>query len=493
MNNQTKYLQEYLVLGLISLLSCAVFLVFSYQTAGVGFPLDDAWIHQTFARNFSDNWTWSFQSGVPSGGSTGPLWGFLLAVIHLLGLPVVWSTHFLGFLLLWICSVLGFRISKEFFKRSKVIPLLIGSMIALEWHLVWSALSGMETLVLILLSLCVFYWSLNDNDNFWLPGLLTGISIWVRPDGITLVGPVLLSLIYRKKTLKKTMVSGFEYLGSLILVACLYFVFNYVVAGDIWPNTFYAKQAEYLILRQTGFLRRYGKLAEQIVTGVGIVLLPGLILEIIDIYNKKDGVRGGFLLWAAGYVGIYAWRLPVVYQHGRYIMPAMPVLLLLGFAGMARWFDLQSQQLWRRVVSKAWGISTGVVLVVFLGMGARAYALDVGVIETEMVRVARWVNLNTPEDAIIGAHDIGGLGYFGNREILDLAGLVSPDVIPFIRDEAKLADYLDEAEADYLVTFPSWYPGLVQGLTPVFQSEGEYSTLFGMDSMAVFEWVSAEE
>lgn len=105
-----------------------------------------------------------------------------------------------------------------------------------------------------------------------------------------------------------------------------------------------------------------------------------------------------------------------------------------------------------------------------------------------MVRAARWVEQETPSDAVIGAHDIGGLGYFGNREILDLAGLVSPDVIPFIRDEAKLAAYLNESEADYLVTFPSWYPELTQGRTPIFQSGGEYSALFGMDRMTVYEW-----
>ena len=474
-------------MGLVSLLACAGFLVYSHQTAGVGFPLDDAWIHQTFARNFAENWIWSFQLGLPSGGSTGPLWGFLLSIIHLLGLPVVWGTHVLGFLMLWACSIMGFHISKTLFTDAKPIALLTGVMVAMEWHLVWSALSGMETIVLILISLGVFYWALKKYDNWWLPGILIGISIWVRPDGITLVGPILLSLLFRKEPLKKSLVAALLFLGGLALVASSYFVFNYFVAGDIWPNTFYAKQAEYLSLQQAGILQRYGKLSWQIVTGVGIVLLPGLILEISDIFIKRDWERAGIFLWAVGYVGIYAWRLPVVYQHGRYIMPAIPALLILGLHGIARWIDFKSHP-WKRVISTAWATTVGVVLAVFWGLGARAYALDVGVIETEMVRVARWVNQVTPSDAVIGAHDIGGLGYYGDREILDLAGLVSADVIPFIRDEAKLAAYLDESEADYLVTFPSWYPDLVQGRTPIYQSGGEYSSLFGMDQMTVYEW-----
>ena len=493
MKNKAKFSKEYLLLGLISLVSWAGFLVFSSQIAGVGFPLDDAWIHQTFARNFAENWTWSFQLGVPSGGSTGPLWGFLLSVIHLAGLPAVWGTHVLGYLMLWACSIMGFHISKTLFAGSKVPALLTGSLVAMEWHLVWSALSGMETILLILLTLSVFCWILETKENWWLPGILTGIAIWVRPDGITLAGPVLLSLVFRKAPVKKSLQSLFIYLGVVILVASSYFAFNYFVAGEFWPNTFYAKQAEYIILRQTSIYQRYGKLAWQILTGVGIVLVPGLMLEMIDIYKKRDWERVGILLWAAGYVGIYAWRLPVVYQHGRYIMPAIPAFLILGLAGLARWLDIKSKRSWKRVLSTAWSATAGAVLLVFWGLGARAYALDVGVIETEMVRVARWVEQNTPSDAVIGAHDIGGLGYYGNRKILDLAGLVSPDVIPFIRDESRLAVYLNESQADYLVTFPSWYPDLVQGLLPVFQSGGEYSILFGMDQMTVYEWKQAGE
>jgi hypothetical protein len=43
-------------------------------------------------------------------------------------------------------------------------------------------------------------------------------------------------------------------------------------------------------------------------------------------------------------------------------------------------------------------------------------------------------------------------------------------VIPFIRDEARLADYLDENSADYLITFPSFYPKLTEGQQVVFEA-----------------------
>jgi len=98
------------------------------------------------------------------------------------------------------------------------------------------------------------------------------------------------------------------------------------------------------------------------------------------------------------------------------------------------------------------------------------------------------VNQNTPEDALIAAQDIGGLGYFGDRDFVDLAGLISPDVIPFIRDEDQHAAYLDSKSADYLVIFPEGYPSLVERSSMIFQAQGTFQTSLEDESMAVCEW-----
>ncbi len=488
MTGKKNSYKEYGILGLFSLLACGLYLIFSLRTAGLGFPLDDAWIHQAFARNFAQTFTWSFQRGLPSGGSTGPLWGFTLASVHLAGIPEVLGTHLVGFLLLWGCSISAFEIVRLIFPASRVVPLLIGAAISLEWHLVWSALSGMETLLLVLISLHIFRWMLQKREDWWVPGVLTGLSLWIRPDGLTLMGPLLLSMFFRKGAAINRIRTAAIYFGCIALVSAPYFLFNHYVAGDLWPNTFYAKQAEYAILRETGLLARFLNLSKQTITGIGAMLLPGLMLEAYTIFKERNWERAGILIWTVGYVIVYAVRLPVIYQHGRYIMPAIPPFILIGSVGMARWLDFSSTIKGKRLASLAWGGSSAAILGVFLFLGAQAYALDVGVIESEMVQVARWVNENTPSTAVIGAHDIGALGYFGERQIIDLAGLITPDVIPFIRDQELLADYLYQNEADYLVTFPSWYPELIQGLPLLYQGSGEYTDQFGMDRMSVFIW-----
>jgi len=140
------------------------------------------------------------------------------------------------------------------------------------------------------------------------------------------------------------------------------------------------------------------------------------------------------------------------------------------------------------VLSRAWAVACGVVAVAFLALGARAYGQDVAVIQTEMVATALWIEANTAPDDLVAAHDIGAVGYFARRRLLDLAGLISPEVLPFLRDEAALEAYLDAQGADYLMTFPGWYPRLADGRTPVYQSPAPFAPASGGENMAVYAW-----
>nr|MBA3531129.1 hypothetical protein [Ardenticatenales bacterium] len=87
---------------------------------------------------------------------------------------------------------------------------------------------------------------------------------------------------------------------------------------------------------------------------------------------------------------------------------------------------------------------------------------DVAIIECEMGATARWVADHSEADDLIAAHDIGRLGYVTGRPILDFAGLISPEVIPVIRNERALLDLAQARGARYLVTFADWYPEMVQ-------------------------------
>jgi hypothetical protein len=477
-----------LLLAVVSALSLTVYLIASQLTTGAGFPLDDAWIHQTYARNLAQGYGWSLIPGEPSAGLTAPLWALLLAPATLLHLGPFQLTFLLGWASLWGLSLTAAKLTDVLLPGQPRWSLAVGLLMALEWHLVWAAGSGMETLLFTLLvtyilSLLVLQEEMT-NKNSLLIGALVGLSAWLRPEGITLLAAVGLVWLCRDRKFK----SGAFTLAGFALAFLPYLAFNRWLAGAGWPNTFYAKQAEYISLLELPlFSRLIGQFSLPLV-GAGALLLPGYIYSVYKaIKNHSWGILAG-ILWMLGFLGMYALRLPVTYQHGRYAIPAMPVYFIFSLIGTAKLAVPQSKQMLQRLVSRAWLVSLAVVCLLFYGMGARAYTRDVAIINTEMVAIAQWITEYTSPNELIAAHDIGALGFFGNRPLLDLAGLVSPDVIPFIRDEERLADYLDQQQPVYLVTFPGWYPLLTARAELVYSTNAAFSPESGGENMAVYRW-----
>lgn len=476
-----------IILLIGSILTCGIFLFFSLRTEGIGLPLDDAWIHQTYARNLAEYGEWSFIPGQPSSGSTAPLWSLLLAGGYLIGrdIPYAW-TFLLGGVCLWGISLTGLAI---YHNRAGVnrIP-WVGLFLAGEWHLVWAAVSGMETALMGLLVLFVFWWLIRKSSRWEMAGMLVGVAVWIRPDGLTLFGPTLFVLLLQTSGWRAKGIAAARLVCGFGLLFLPYLLFNRVANGSYWPNTLYAKQAEYAALRELPFLGRLFSQFGLALTGPGLFLLPGFIYAIWRSMQKRDWTILSAGIWFAGYAAIFAFRLPVVYQHGRYLMPAMPVYFLVGLIGSSYLFRVLPVSRLFFVLTRVGALSLGLVWVGFLAIGARTYAQDVAIIQTEMVDVAHWVGTNTSPQDIIAVHDIGAIGYFSQRRLVDLAGLVSPEVVPFIRDEAMLASYLDEQNVSFLVTFPDWYDHLQDGKSIIYQTQGKYALEAGVENMAVYRW-----
>src|SRR4029453_17427584 len=101
------------------------------------------------------------------------------------------------------------------------------------------------------------------------------------------------------------------------------------------------------------------------------------------------------LIWFIGYIGLYFMRLPA-YQHGRYIIPAFPILYLWGILGLVEY--VMSPNVNKRVAI-LWTSLTGALCLLFSIVAARQNAMDVAWIEKEMVGTAKWVQENLPLDA----------------------------------------------------------------------------------------------
>lgn len=474
-----------IVVAIVALIAVLFYLLMSAAVFRIGFPLDDAWIHLTYARNFAEQGEWAFRLGERSAGSTAPLWTFLLSLGYFFNLaPYAW-TFFLGWLVLTALGISAETAARNLADSYKSRIPWVGIFFVLAWQLTWSAVSGMETLLHGLLVFVVLAALVAGTRRYLALGLLVGLSVWVRPDGLTLLGPLFFTALLaenswsaRSKSLLKI---GFGF-SALFL---FYLLFNLALSGNPMPNTFYAKQAEYeefwlsktLVERITDYLL-------PILTSPFLVLIPGAVIWLKKMIRLRNWGALAGVIWFFGYIFIYFLRMPA-YQHGRYIIPALPILYLWGMLGFLEYVAKAKAN--TRIIF-LWQSLLVAFCLTFTLFGARQYALDVKLIESEMVETAIWIQQSIPADEVLAVHDIGALGYFVSNPLIDLAGLVNPEVIPFIRDETRLAQYLDAQSADYLVTLPSFYPSLTSGKEPIFIAGEDANPMPEAEHMIVYRW-----
>jgi hypothetical protein len=481
--------RDLLILAGAVILIAGIYLLVSKTTYVIGFPLDDSWIHQTYARNLAVHAEWAFRTGIPSAGSTAPLWSALLALGFLLrASPYIW-TYFLGALTLFSLSILCEWAARHLVETYRPRFPWVGIFIAFEWHFAWAALSGMETLLHGLILTAVLILLMTNARRYLMLGFLTGLAVWIRPDGLTLIGPVMLTIFFTEEDAHDKLTAFTRYLTGFGSLFILYLFFNLAIGGTPMPNTFYAKQAEYVNWQSLSVFTRLWQMFLQLLVGPSLILLPGIIGWGVKAVREKMWGSLSALLWCVGYCALYISRLPM-YQHGRYIMPAMPVFFLCGLLAFAEFDKSKMFKRYHWIWLFAWRASAVMLSVAFIFIGANSYARDVAVIESEMVVTAKWAAENIPPEALIAAHDIGALGYFDDHKLLDLAGLISPEVIPFIRDEPQLATYLNEQGADYLIAFPDFYPLLTENAEVVFTTDSEVTLTLGEKNMTIYRWES---
>ncbi len=473
----------------------------AFQKNGTnGFPLDDPWIHLQFAKNLHDYGHYSYyKAEMVTSGSTSPLYTLILTLGFFVTTNEMLLSYVLGVCFLLLAASYMFKLASRQFGGNPVYACLGAFLVVLEPRLQCAALWGMETTLFVMLLLAVVYhYSARQSV---LLGIAAGLLIWTRPEAVILFMALGIDIAYhrwavkpaRTKLTRTTTPSSMRWLlvPALILAvsALAYFGFNLILSGSILPNTFAAKIKYY-----AGGGRNFpASVFHFVMEGHWRVVFPlaaaGAILSVLArAVRRQENPFLVSLLWPTGLFLAYWWKLPYLYQYGRYMMPLLPFLMLLGISGFDEVLKLARRATRDRVPQ--WGmliarlllaLAVGAQLVVVSWQVRDVYADHCRYISDRQVKTAKWIKEHLPEDAVVATHDIGAIAYYSERKIVDMVGLVSPEMKATIGKPAELVRRLEEKHATHVAVLRSWFE--IVNVNPIFQTDERYPEI-----MEVFEF-----
>ena len=69
-------------------------------------------------------------------------------------------------------------------------------------------------------------------------------------------------------------------------------------------------------------------------------------------------------------------------------------------------------------------------------------------------QIGAWLRANTPPAASVGMYEVGTVGYYADRRVIDFYGLIQPDVPEHLADPSWAPQHY---QPDYVVIHPDWY------------------------------------
>jgi hypothetical protein len=471
------------LLVLLEVLSIALYLGKAGQ---FGFPLDDAWIHQTYARNLGLHGTMAFTPGQPSTGSTSFGWTLLLAAGYWLKIPFFWWTYFLGASFAVATALIAAHLAENYFGSFRNV-VIVALICLFEWHLAWAAVSGME-IGLFTFLVMLFFLLLHRDTSPLLVGTLVGIIVLVRPEGVLFAAIYGLKLIFAEpRQIKRILFDGVTFLLAFSIITSPWILFNLFYSHRPFPNTIAAKFIQY------GYPWSLWK-SLKYVWDVFIYFLNGPLLLLVPgagfcVYNSVKARNTPTLYpfaWSLILISLYAITVPAIYDHGRYLMPIIPFIIIYGVQGLEQ---LLNRFLHRPLLRSAIWLSQGAMVLLLWINGASDYAYRTQLFEIVHVPAAEWINAHTPRDAVIATHDIGIIGYYTERQIVDLAGLVTPEILPIMADQQKMVDYLKTRQVTHVLVYTGYYRGLLTALDArvVFSPGAERLREMGVEPFEIHE------
>jgi hypothetical protein len=404
---------------------------------------DETFIHLQYARHLAGGHGLVFNLGERVYGCASPLWVALLADGIALGLDgVVWA-KILGV----VAAIASLGWFMQLLRRTVATPAVRAAATVgwagHAWMARW-AMSGMETPLAVALVLAGFV-AFTEGRTWGARPVRTG-SLWAlaaltRPEVMLLLflwGVCLLIETEDRFGLRR-LIAGLlpplVIVGGWLLFARFYF-------GTFWPQTLVAKTmgASTLGMQLDNAWRQVRLIGAT--DGVLLLLLAmGLVLARVP-RALGFGSAHRWLPWAwvIGLPALYLSRGVEVLS--RHVLVVLPILAWLAWRAAERWWTGSASGQTSERASHV-GMLAAAVMVLVLAQNLLVFQKSViphvrsfsPGLRQSLIRWGQWFDRNTPANAVIATPDIGAIGYFSRRSVVDLTGLVTPAMVPLLARE----------------------------------------------------------
>ncbi len=299
--------------------------------------------------------------------------------------------------------------------------------------------------------------------RYRLAGVLIGFTTLVRGDAVLMgAGMLIYDLVARRRLYWRLIIPAVSIPAGWYLFAILYY-------GSPFPATLQAKtaQGEFDWLGQhflSGFLGYWNIWVEDY--SPVFYLFPLLIILGLGCAIWKEHLWliliARDVLYITAFIG-----LGVTFAEW-YYAPIMPGLALITARGIQVVVDGITNLTIRILNGRAQFlprlISVSVATILILTLLSATYPVTADIVAANpdwkakaYPDAARWITQNTNSAANLATIDIGHLGYWSKRPIIDIVGLAQPDIAPHIA-EGDFGYAIREYEPDMVLIGASWLP-----------------------------------
>jgi hypothetical protein len=435
-----------------------------------GIVLEDALITYRYAENLALGNGFVFNEGERVLGVTGPLHALLLALLAFVfgvaNIPTISTVMMMAFGLGAAAATAGIMSRSESPPR---VALLGVGLVLFHPNVMWSTTGGMETAMVLFLMASGVYAA--ATRRWWAVGLTCGLLVLARIDGLIWSGVLMALVWFRHRALYPKMLAWFlGIVGAWSVFAVLYY-------GSAIPHSLAAKVYRYpdsgvLVTFDVASVLAY---ASWFANGLGLTSAGGWMavsftawigvltvgLRRLVVYCRSQPLVVVAVFPPVYCVSYYAGKAPMAFPW--YLIPVTWCCLVIGAMGVADISDWSRDLIRRKSLSsRAAGVLLALVLVAVAAgwidmdrLTFRYHRLFQNNEEATRLRIGQWLKENTPEDASVATEAIGYIGTTSRRRVIDLAGLVSPEVVAIRRECRGNAEVfhrvLSQLRPDYVV------------------------------------------